>query len=122
LIFDILFRCKDVEKAGTGFQRVNKLCSECGVGWTYRKEAYGFFFEFIRSNGHINVQTKNELTDQEQLVLNIINNNEKIVKSDIALRTGKSEKSIQRIISSLIAKGIIKRVGSNKTGYWEAIK
>ncbi len=122
LILDILFRSKDVEKAGTGFQRVNTLCNEYGVGWSFRKEAYGFFFEFIRPNVHLNVHIKDELTDQEQLVFNILNNNERIAKAEIALRIGKSEKSIQRIISSLINKGLVRRVGSNKTGYWEVIK
>ena len=44
LILDILFRSKDVEKSGTGFQRVNDLCTEQNVTWHFRKEAYGFFF------------------------------------------------------------------------------
>ena len=44
LILDVLFRSKDVEKAGTGFQRVNELCNSQNVSWTFRKEAYGFFF------------------------------------------------------------------------------
>ena len=56
LILDILFRSKDVEKSGTGFQRVNDSCKKQNVTWNYRKEAYGFFFEFIRTNVQINVQ------------------------------------------------------------------
>ena len=28
LILDTLFRCKDVEKAGTGFKRMSELCKE----------------------------------------------------------------------------------------------
>ena len=65
---DSLFRSKDVEKAGTGFQRVNELCNRHGVSWIFRKEAYGFFFEFIRPNAQINVQINVELSAQEQLV------------------------------------------------------
>ena len=122
IILDILFRSKHVEKQGTGFQRVNELCNEYGVGWTYRKEAYGFFFEFIRTNVHLNVHIKESLTDSEQIVFNIIRDNERITKSEIAIRIGKSEKSVQRIVSSLIEKSLIQRVGSNKTGYWEVLK
>ena len=85
-------------------------------------EAYGFFFEFIRTNVHLNVHIKKSLTDSEQIVFNIIRDNERITKSEIAIRIGKSEKSVQRIISSLIEKSLIQRVGSNKTGYWEALK
>lgn len=119
LILDVLFRSKDVEKAGTGFQRVNSLCNENGVSWNYRKEAYGFFFEFIRTNVHINVHINIALTIQEETVLNIIQNNYKVSKKEIGFRIGKSEKTVQRIISSLIDKGLIEREGSNRTGYWK---
>jgi ATP-dependent DNA helicase RecG len=122
IILDILFRSKDVEKAGTGFQRVNELCNEYGVSWTFRKEAYGFFFEFIRTNVQLNVQLNVELTDSEQLIYNLIDSNKGISKRELALRIGKSEKTVQRIVNSLIEKNAIMRVGSNKTGHWEVLK
>ena len=119
LILDVLFRSKDVEKSGTGFQRVNELCKEFNVSWNFRKEAYGFFFEFIRTNVHLNVHINEELSEGEQLIFNLIKNNDSISKSELAIRINKSEKSVQRLISSLIKKGLIIRVGSNKTGYWK---
>lgn len=61
---DVLFRSKDVEKSGTGFQRVNDFCKQQNVTWNFRKEAYGFFFEFIRTN----VQINTELTEAEQVI------------------------------------------------------
>lgn len=115
LILDVLFRSKDVEKSGTGFQRVNDFCKKQNVTWNYRKEAYGFFFEFIRTNIQINV----ELSEAEQVIFNLIRNNERISKTEMAIRIGKSEKTVQRIISSLMKKQIIKRDGSNKTGSWK---
>jgi ATP-dependent DNA helicase RecG len=118
LILDVLFRSKDVEKSGTGFQRVNDYCNKQNVTWTFRKEAYGFFFEFIRTNVEINT----ELTNREQLIFNLINDNVGISKEEIALRIGKSEKTVQRIISSLMTKGVITREGSNRTGYWKSKK
>lgn len=86
------------------------MCSEYGVGRTYRKEAYGFFFEFIRTNFHLNVHIKERLTDNKQIVFNIIRVNERITKSVIAIRIGKSVKRAQRIISSLI-RSVIKYIG-----------
>lgn len=118
LILDVLFRSKDVEKSGTGFQRVNEFCTMQNVSWNYRKEAYGFFFEFIRTNVQLNVQINNELTTQEQLIFNLINDNNGISKAEMALRIGKSEKTVQRIIASLIEKNLVEREGSNKTGFW----
>ena len=34
----------------------------------------------------------------------------------------KSHITIQRAINTLVSKNLIKRVGSNKTGYWEIVK
>ena len=48
IILDCLFKSKEVEKSGTGFQRVNELCSEVDVEWNFKKEVYGFYFEFLR--------------------------------------------------------------------------
>lgn len=55
LILDTLFRCKDVEKAGTGFKRMNELCKENNVRWTHENVAYGFCFVFYRNNVQTNV-------------------------------------------------------------------
>ena len=121
LILDILFRSRDVEKSGTGFQRVNDFCKQQNVTWNYRKEAHGFFFEFIRTNVQINVQINKELTDAEQIIFNLIQNNEGISKAEMAVRIGKSEKTVQRIVSSLIKKRVIEREGSNKSGFWKVL-
>ncbi len=121
LILDVLFRSKEVEKSGTGFQRVNDLCNRQNVDWGFRKEAYGFFFEFNRTNVLLNVLLNCELTEQEQIVFNLIANNKDMLQSDIAKRIGKSVKTVQRITQSLTQKGVIKREGSKKTGYWEII-
>ena len=122
LILDVLFRSKDVEKSGTGFQRVNELCVNQNVSWTFRKVAYGFYFEFIRTNVQINVQINVHLTDQEQAIFNLILSNEKISKKELAIRINKSEKTVQRIISKLIDYKLIERVGSNKDGYWKVVQ
>ena len=106
-------------KCETGFQRVNELCLKQNVSWTFRKEAYGFFFEFIRTNVHLNVQINVHLTEQEQRIFNLIDSNDRITKEELAVRINKSEKTVQRIISKLISYNFIERVGSNKDGYWK---
>ncbi len=118
LILDILFRSKDVEKSGTGFQRVNELCEAWNISWNFRKEAYGFFFEFNRPGfTPINKET-NGLNQNEQKLLKILKDKPRISKLDLSTKLGKSEKTVQRTLSSLSTKGYIKRVGSNKDGYW----
>ena len=122
LILDVLFRSRDVEKSGTGFQRVNDLCKRQNLSWNYRKEAHGFTFEFIRTNGQIDVHTDVQINvsskDAEQVIFNLIRNNEGISKAEMAAKIGKSKKTVQRIISLLMKKGVIERVGSSRYGNW----
>ena len=80
------------------------------------------FFEFIRTNVHLNVQIKEELSETEQTVYNLLSLNQGISKAEISERISKSEKTVQRIIADLLRKGLIRRVGSNKSGYWEIIE
>ena len=75
-------------------------------------------FEFIRTNVHINVRINSELTEVEQVIFNLIQNNDEISKAEMATRIGKSEKTVQRVISSLTKKQAIAREGSNKSGKW----
>ncbi len=117
IILDILFRSKDVEKSGTGFQRVNEICSENKVEWEFQKEAYGFLFVFLR-NGKGTRFDDFRMTEMEKRVFDLIKENARISKETISQQIGKSEKTVQRIISSLVDKELVIRVGSNKTGYW----
>ncbi len=114
LILDVLFRSKDVEKSGTGFQRVNDVCCRQHVAWSFRKEAYGFFFEFSRNSA----QLRSDLSEPELVIFNLLKNNERITKSELAVRIGRSERTVQRIITALMSKQLVVREGSNKSGYW----
>ena len=117
IILDVLFRSKDVEKSGTGFQRVNEICSEANVEWEFKKEAYGFTFIFLRKK--TGEKKNNSPTNKnEKQICEIIDKYPRISKEEIAKKIGKSEKTVQRYISSLIGAGMIVRVGSNKNGYW----
>ncbi|MBQ0037789.1 MAG: winged helix-turn-helix transcriptional regulator [Clostridiales bacterium] len=118
---DVLFRSKDVEKSGTGFQRVNSLCEQNHIGWDFRKEAYGFYFEFIRTNGRINVSKNGSLTKDEDQILHILQDNPGISKSEMAIKINKSERTVQRILASLTEKKLIVREGSNKKGLWKCV-
>ena len=126
LMLDVLFRSKDVEKSGTGFQRMDDLCQERGIHWTYRKDTIGFFFAFLLPGSDPDAleedRTEPKLTAIEQAVYLFIKTNLHLNKAELAKRSHKSERTIQRAIASLIENGYIRRVGSNKTGYWEVIR
>lgn len=48
-----------------------------------------------------------------------MNDNKYVTIPELAIKIGKSEPTIHRHIDALVSKGIVKRVGSRKTGYWE---
>lgn len=57
LILGALFRCKDVEQSRTGFRRMNDLCEEANVKWTFESFAHGFSFEFKRKTREVAKRT-----------------------------------------------------------------
>ena len=44
-----------------------------------------------------------------------------VLLKEIDENVNKSEKTIQKAINSLIDKGLVVRVGSNKEGYWKIV-
>ena len=52
----------------------------------------------------------------------MIDSKKGIKRSELAQELDKTEMTIHRAIKKLIEFNMIRRVGSNKTGYWEVIK
>ena len=57
----------------------------------------------------------------KQEVYKTISENEKITKLDLSKLLGKTERTIQRIASSLMKKGYLSRIGNNRFWYWKII-
>ena len=63
---------------------------------------------------------KTELTTDEAKILEIIKS-QKCNKDEMAIYINKSKATVDRIIKRLIEMKLIKRIGSNKTGYWSLL-
>ena len=127
IILDVLYRCKDVEKSGTGFKRMNDSCSEMNISWSSENTAYGFYFTFNRKTNVTafvtpNITAFSSLNKIEQEVFDLIENNPKITRKEIAIKINKTIRTVQRITDKLVDKKMLIRVGSNQYGYWEVIK
>lgn len=61
-------------------------------------------------------------TVNETKVLNLINENNKVTINEITSKVNLSRRTVQTIINSLKTKGILVRVGSDKTGHWEIVE
>ena len=128
IIANVLYMRKDIETAGYGLKKIYRLCKEAGVTVNYINNENDFTFEFSRKdrngeiNGEINGGINIEITENEEKVLNILRSNKKIVKTDLVKSSNLSSRTLDRVIASLKAKGLLKRLGANKNGSWEVIK
>ena len=62
------------------------------------------------------------INENEKIVLDIILKDPNITIAEIANQSNKSIRTINRIINSLKEKNLLKRMNSNKDGYWEVLK
>lgn len=131
LICAVLFKCKAIESWGTGLKNTYRICREANVAISYEKEQEGFWFIF-----HRNINSGNSISDTpsleegagrkplrevESLLIEEIRKDPKIDRAGLSKATGRSSRTIQRILDSLKKNGYIRRVGSPRKGYWEII-
>lgn len=121
----IFLACGIVEQSGHGVPLVVK---------EYGEKAYKFEGDFIKvvipldkkgfttSKNEVVNEVVNEgvsLTDKEITIYRIVKRNPDITYLRLAEEIGVSKATAERIMKSLKEKGIITRVGSDKTGHWE---
>ena len=63
-----------------------------------------------------------KINENEKIVLDIILKDPNITIAEMANQSNKSIRTINRIINSLKEKNLLKRMNSNKDGYWEVLK
>ena len=68
-----------------------------------------------QKNGRIN----DHISDLEQTVLSCLRDDPGMTNAELIVKTGKSQRTITRVLASLKSKGLISRIGSNKTGHWQ---
>lgn len=120
IILDALFRSKDVEKSGTGFSRMDKLCKKYNVKWKYEKNEFGFNFIFIRNRGVNNgvdfgVDSFDSNYDK---IYGLLKERNSATIEQISAYIGTSTRTAQRVLKELKDEGKITRVGT-KNGYWK---
>lgn len=130
-ISKILYLNKSIEQFGSGFKRINSLCKDAKLKYTYQISEYGFTFMIYRntesnmkvedSNVTANVTVNVTLNKTEQAVYNLLVINQNYTRDELAEATSKTVRTIQRVLDSLKAKELIERVGSDKTGYWKIL-
>lgn len=59
-----------------------------------------------------------KLNDREKQIIELLREEADFTRKEIAERLGCSDSTIKRALQSMVEKGAIKRIGSNKKGEW----
>ena len=131
-ISKVLYLNKSIEQFGSGFKRINSLCKDAKIRYSYQVSDFGFTFIIYRNTESsakkindndvtANVTVNVTLNKTEQAVYNLLVINQNYTRDELAEATSKTVRTIQRVLDSLKAKDLIERVGSDKTGYWKIL-
>ena len=122
LIAKTLYLNKSIDRFGSGFKRISSLCKDAGIRFSYEKYDTGFKIIIYRrkenENVIINVTNNVILNQTEKTVLMLVKQNPQITIAELAERISKTDRTVQRALDSLREKGVLKRKGSRKAGYW----
>jgi len=145
LLADMLSKTVFMEKVGTGIRRIEKFCTEnknplaIKPGETFfsvELKAPEALMETEKSfhhkkekgailNGGINGGLNGglsgglKLDKNEDAIIAVILESPDITQESLAEKTGISLRSLERKISTLKERGVLKRIGSRKSGHWE---
>ena len=129
VILSTLYKSKDVELFGSGFRKVYALCGKYSIRVEAAYENDGFSFLFYRDNlqGHVTANDTENVSDKtvtakiptEMKVYVLLKEDPTQTREKLAEKTGRTVRTIQRALDKLSGDGKIRRIGSNKTGYWE---
>ena len=129
VISKILFLNKSIEKFGSGFKRIDSLCKDAGVEYSYVNSENGFKFVIKRpilgsdiTNVTSNVTSNEVLNRTEAAVLAILKVHPNISRDELAEKVSKTVRTIQRTLNSLRDKGYIERKGAKQNTSWEVKK
>lgn len=124
LLAGTLFKSKDIEKWGSGLKRIANECAENSVKVEFRILKSGFLVTFYRRPPRDLSPITGEKTREKtrEKILALIQQYPKITTGELAERTGLTVKGIDWNIRLLKEQGVLKRVGPDKGGHWEAVK
>lgn len=124
VILDTLYKSKDVEVFGSGFRKVYALTKASGTKCNFRSAYGGFSFTMSRKNTADSDSVRiHEIkyTPLQSRMLAILKEDPTRTIAGLSEDTGKNPRTIQRDLKELTEKGIMKRAGSDRKGYWEII-
>lgn len=120
-IAKMLYLSDEIEQFGSGFKRIDSLCKDAGISYSYQKRENGFKFIVYRPASEA-TSILSGLNPTEVSVLALLRADPSMSTEDIASRVSKTPRTVQRALISLQEKRFIKRNGKKLLGSWEVLK
>ena len=135
LIAEVFYLSEDIEKWGSGLRRISQECKTAGVKVIFKKIKSGFVVTFYRPN-ITGIPAKEEegknvkdtvkdtvkmLSEKENKILEILNKEPKTTARMLAEVLKINLRNTKKYLSMLQEQGLLKRIGSDKSGRWEVI-
>ena len=130
LIANTLYLSKDIERWGSGLKRIHDECKENGVSVEFQGLKSGFLVVFGRKGEGPKTILKEQgieklgekLGENEAKIIGFMSEHKFITLKELAKRLEISDVAVYKNIKKLKEKGLIKRIGFAKGGYWEVLQ
>ncbi|MEQ6122364.1 RNA-binding domain-containing protein [Reichenbachiella sp. MALMAid0571] len=130
LIAEAFYLTKEIEKYGSGYRRVREKISQYPtMKFDFMENSGGYFVEISYKQQKteskvivINDPVNDPVNDRRNGILQKMEENKFITREQLADGSNVSVETIKRDIRRLRDQGKLKRIGSDKTGYWEVVR
>lgn len=127
-IAEVFSRMKIIESWGTGIKRMFSSCKEYGIrepelleiGDSFRVNLYRPSYNEVHQSSPKSSPKNLNLTKQK--IVEMILDNPKITQMTLSEELGITTRAVKKNVKELAEQGIIERVGSARSGYWQVKK
>lgn len=124
-IAEVFSRMKIIESWGTGIKRMFSSCKEYGIrepelleiGDSFRVNLYRPSYNDVHQSSP--KSSLKDVNQTQQKIIEMILLNPKMTQTAMAEELGITSRAVKKSIKELNEKGMLKRVGSARSGYWE---
>ncbi len=131
------FRAGMIEAWGRGIRRVMDICREAVnpvPTWRLEPGGDGLWVQFlfsdtyqaadaaVRESGAWDTTQKTTQKSTRDRIIDCLGAEPRLTRAELAERVGLSPEGIKYYLRNLKADGLIRRVGSDRAGYWEVLK
>jgi ATP-dependent DNA helicase RecG len=109
-----------IKKYGSGIQRIIKYFKEAQLPIPkFRNISEGFMVTAFAEKSKVGDKVTDKVTDNQMKIINLIKRNSHITTKEISDNIKISQRKVKENMAKLKQMGILKRLGSAKTGHWE---